>query len=117
MAVSALDGTGILDLREALLDLAPADFFDNRRLVADLVPPGELAVLVVPIDKEAPKGRLILPQVMAIRDLLDGESLALVVQERELASALARLNAPRPWWSPTPRPSSRWPRTCPGRCP
>ncbi len=94
VAVSAQAGTGILDLREALLDLAPADFFDNRRLVADLVPPGEMAVLVVPIDKEAPKGRLILPQVMAIRDLLDGESLALVVQERELASALGRLNRP-----------------------
>jgi [FeFe] hydrogenase H-cluster maturation GTPase HydF len=94
VAVSAQAGTGILGLREALLDLAPADFFDNRRLVADLVPPGEMAVLVVPIDKEAPKGRLILPQVMAIRDLLDGESLALVVQERELASVLGRLNRP-----------------------
>jgi [FeFe] hydrogenase H-cluster maturation GTPase HydF len=94
VAVSALGGSGILDLREALLALAPADFFDNRRLVADLVPPGELAVLVVPIDKEAPKGRLILPQVMAIRDLLDGEAMAMVVQERELASALARLNRP-----------------------
>jgi [FeFe] hydrogenase H-cluster maturation GTPase HydF len=94
VAVSAVDGTGILDLREALLALAPADFFDNRRLVADLVPPGELAVLVVPIDKEAPKGRLILPQVMAIRDLLDGEAMALAVQERELASALARMTRP-----------------------
>ena len=92
--VSALEGTGILALREALLALAPSDFFDNRRLVADLVPPGELAILVVPIDKEAPKGRLILPQVMAIRDLLDGESMAMVVQERELANALGRLNRP-----------------------
>ena len=94
VAVSALTGAGILDLREALLTLAPADFFDNRRLVADLVPPGELAVLVVPIDKEAPKGRLILPQVMTIRDLLDGEAMAMVVQERELASALALMKRP-----------------------
>jgi [FeFe] hydrogenase H-cluster maturation GTPase HydF len=94
VTVSAQAGTGILDLREALLAMAPADFFDNRRLVADLVPPGEVCLLVVPIDKEAPKGRLILPQVMAIRDLLDGESLAMVVQERELANALARLKAP-----------------------
>ncbi|RPJ59404.1 MAG: [FeFe] hydrogenase H-cluster maturation GTPase HydF, partial [Acidobacteria bacterium] len=92
--VSAAAGTGILDLREALLRLAPADFFDNRRLVSDLVPPGEVAVLVVPIDKEAPKGRLILPQVMAIRDLLDGESMALVTQERELRNALTRLARP-----------------------
>jgi [FeFe] hydrogenase H-cluster maturation GTPase HydF len=53
-----------------------------------------VAVLVVPIDKEAPKGRLILPQVMAIRDLLDGESMALVVQERELRRALERLTRP-----------------------
>jgi [FeFe] hydrogenase H-cluster maturation GTPase HydF len=89
--VSALLGTGIPSLKEALLRLAPADFFDNRRLVSDLVPPGGLAILVVPIDKEAPKGRLILPQVMAIRDLLDGESMAMVVQERELRPALARL--------------------------
>ena len=94
VAVSALAGAGMLDLREALLKLAPGDFFDNRRLLADLVPPGELAVLVVPIDKEAPKGRLILPQVMAIRDLLDGEAMAMVVQERELAGALKRLNRP-----------------------
>jgi [FeFe] hydrogenase H-cluster maturation GTPase HydF len=51
-------------------------------------------VLVVPIDKEAPKGRLILPQVMAIRDLLDGESMALVCQERELRAALENMKRP-----------------------
>jgi [FeFe] hydrogenase H-cluster maturation GTPase HydF len=92
--MSARNGTGVGALREALLGLAPADFFDSRRVVADLVPPGEVAVLVVPIDKEAPKGRLILPQVMSIRDLLDGESLALVTQERELRHALASLSRP-----------------------
>jgi [FeFe] hydrogenase H-cluster maturation GTPase HydF len=94
VVVSSLTGAGVVDVREALLSLAPADFFDSRRLVTDLVPPGEVAVLVVPIDKEAPKGRLILPQVMAIRDLLDGESMALVVQERELSLALERLTRP-----------------------
>ncbi len=94
VAVSSLTGAGVVDVREALLSLAPADFFDSRRLVTDLVPPGDVAVLVVPIDKEAPKGRLILPQVMAIRDLLDGESMALVVQERELSLALERLTRP-----------------------
>jgi [FeFe] hydrogenase H-cluster maturation GTPase HydF len=94
VAVSSLTGAGVVDVREGLLRLAPSDFFDNRRLVTDLVPPGEVAVLVVPIDKEAPKGRLILPQVMAIRDLLDGESMALVVQERELRRALERLTRP-----------------------
>ncbi len=94
VAVSALTGEGVEGVREALLALAPADFFDSRRLVSDLVPPGEVAVLVVPIDKEAPKGRLILPQVMSIRDLLDGESMAMVVQERELRAALGRLSKP-----------------------
>jgi [FeFe] hydrogenase H-cluster maturation GTPase HydF len=93
-AVSSLTGAGVVEFREGLLALAPADFFDSRRLVTDLVPPGEVAVLVVPIDKEAPKGRLILPQVMAIRDLLDGESMALVVQDRELRAALERLTRP-----------------------
>ena len=92
--MSARNGTGVAALREALLGLAPADFFDSRRVVADLVPAGAVAVLVVPIDKEAPKGRLILPQVMSIRDLLDGESLALVTQERELRHALASLTKP-----------------------
>ena len=58
------------------------------------MPPGELAVLVVPIDKEAPKGRLIVPQVQAIRDLLDGDAYCLVVKERELRDALDRLSRP-----------------------
>jgi [FeFe] hydrogenase H-cluster maturation GTPase HydF len=58
------------------------------------VGPGQLAVLVVPIDKEAPKGRLILPQVQSIRDLLDGDAMCLVVKERELKAALERLREP-----------------------
>ena len=62
--------------------------------MSDLVGPGELAVLVVPIDKEAPKGRLILPQQQAIRDLLDGDSCCVVVKERELRMALERLTRP-----------------------
>jgi [FeFe] hydrogenase H-cluster maturation GTPase HydF len=91
---SATAGTGIADLRQALIHAAPADFIDNPAVVSDLVGPGEMAVLVVPIDKEAPKGRLILPQVQAIRDLLDGDAYCLVVKERELRSALDRLKSP-----------------------
>lgn len=87
-------GGGILDFRQALLDTAPADFVNNPVILADLVGPGEMAVLVVPIDKEAPKGRLILPQVQAIRDLLDGDACCLVVKERELRAALGRLKRP-----------------------
>ena len=87
-------GEGILDLRQTLLESAPEDFVNHPTILADLVGPGELAVLVVPIDKEAPKGRLILPQVQAIRDLLDGDAFCLVVKERELRHALGRLKTP-----------------------
>jgi len=59
----AREGKGVLELREALLAAAPEDFIDHPAMISDLVGPGELAVLVVPIDKEAPRGRLILPQV------------------------------------------------------
>jgi [FeFe] hydrogenase H-cluster maturation GTPase HydF len=92
--VSALKNTGIAEFRQALLEAAPADFIDNPALVGDLVGPGEMAVLVVPIDKEAPRGRLILPQVQAIRDLLDNDAFCLVVKERELRRALERLKSP-----------------------
>ena len=90
----ATTGAGILDLRQALLDAAPADFVNNPTILGDLVGPGELAVLVVPVDKEAPKGRLILPQVQAIRDLLDSDAYCLMVKERELRNALDRLKRP-----------------------
>ena len=90
----ASEGRGVLQLREALLQVAPADFLQAPAIVADLVPPGEMAVLVVPIDMEAPKGRLIVPQVQTIRDLLDGDAFCMVVKERELREALGRLNRP-----------------------
>ena len=91
---AATQGTGILDFRQALLDSAPAEFLDNPVILSDIVGPGEMAVLVVPIDKEAPKGRLILPQVQAIRDLLDSDAYCMVVKERELGDALDRLKRP-----------------------
>ncbi len=91
---SADRGSGILDFRQALLDAAPADFINNPTILSDLVGPGEMAVLVIPVDKEAPKGRLILPQVQAIRDLLDGDSFAMMVKERELREAMDRLKKP-----------------------
>ncbi|HQK92553.1 MAG TPA: [FeFe] hydrogenase H-cluster maturation GTPase HydF [Armatimonadota bacterium] len=90
----AHEGQGVADLRRAIVNMAPAEFLESPALVSDLVGPGELAVLVVPIDKEAPKGRLIQPQVQAIRDLLDHDSMCLVTKERELRAALARLVTP-----------------------
>ena len=87
-------GEGMLDLREALIEATPKELLNTPTIVGDLVPAGEMAVLVVPIDMEAPKGRLILPQVQTIRDLLDSDAYCMVVKERELRDALARLNRP-----------------------
>jgi [FeFe] hydrogenase H-cluster maturation GTPase HydF len=90
----APQGSGVLELREALIKAAPEEFINAPPIVTDLVPPGELAVLVVPIDLEAPKGRLIQPQVQTIRELLDGDAYSMVVKERELRDALDRLRRP-----------------------
>jgi len=79
-------------LRSTIIEQAPNPSLDEAIILSDLVGPGEIAVLVVPIDKEAPKGRLILPQVQAIRDLLDGDAITMVVKERELHEALKMLN-------------------------
>jgi [FeFe] hydrogenase H-cluster maturation GTPase HydF len=87
-------GTGMAELREALVRAAPEECLREPPILSDLVPPGQLAILVVPIDKEAPKGRIILPQVQAIRDALDHDAMTLVVKETGLRAALDRLNAP-----------------------
>ena len=81
-------------LKQQLLEVAPANFVGTPSLIGDLLPPGGLAVLVIPIDLQAPKGRLILPQVQTIRDALDNDAMTLVVKERELAAALANLKNP-----------------------
>lgn len=91
---SVLNGIGLIKLRQLLLQSAPEDYINRPSILADLVGPGEAAVLVVPIDKEAPKGRLILPQVQSIRDLLDNDSFSIVVKEQELREALSRFNKP-----------------------
>jgi [FeFe] hydrogenase H-cluster maturation GTPase HydF len=90
----ASEREGILDFRQALLDAAPAEWLESPPIASDLVGPGGVAVLVVPIDKEAPKGRLILPQVQTIRDLLDGAALCMVARDSELREALAKLAGP-----------------------
>jgi len=91
---SALNNEGIDDLKQALIKNVPESFFADTSIAADLIPPGEMAVLVVPIDLEAPKGRLILPQVQTIRDLLDNDSIAIVTKERELRKTLDSLKNP-----------------------
>lgn len=82
---------GVLELRQALLDAAPEEFVNDPKIIGDIVETGSVVVLVIPIDKEAPKGRLILPQVQAIRDLLDSHCLSLCVTDEELPGALEAL--------------------------
>lgn len=89
--ISALTGQGIDELRERIIKAAPEEAVNLRSIIGDLLPSGELVVLVVPIDLEAPKGRLILPQVQTIRDALDNDACVMVVKEHELSSALNRL--------------------------
>ena len=84
---SALTGTGIHELKELLGSLAPKED-SSHRLLGDLVSPHDLVVLVCPIDESAPKGRLILPQQMAVRDVLDSGAMSVVCRETELATTL-----------------------------
>ncbi len=90
----ASEGKGLNEFRETLIKNVPEEFISEKSIAGDLLPPGSLAMLVVPIDLEAPKGRLILPQVQTIRDILDNDSYCMVVKERELRDALERLRRP-----------------------
>ena len=90
VTVSALTKSGISELKISMVKNAPAHF-DNQTIVGDLINPGDTAVLVTPIDLAAPKGRLILPQVQVIRDILDCDAMAYVVKERELKECIANL--------------------------
>ena len=85
---SSLTGTGITELKERLARLVPEK--EERKLIGDLVSPGDLCVLVCPIDESAPKGRLILPQQQVIRDLLDHGALPLVCRDTELETVLKK---------------------------
>ena len=90
--VSAARNIHIQELKELIASLKPEDTH-RYPLIGDLMSPGDLIVLVVPIDKAAPKGRLILPQQQTIRDILDHGGLSLVVRDTELKDALANLRA------------------------
>lgn len=88
--VSATNNTNIEALKEKIASLAPSDK-DKLKIVGDLIKPSDFIVLVVPIDKAAPKGRLILPQQQTIRDILDANATAIVVKEFELKDTLKAL--------------------------
>lgn len=88
--VSAKTGEGVCELKEKLARMLPDR--EERRLVADLIKPMDVVVLVVPIDSAAPKGRLILPQQQAIRDLLEAGAIPVAVRETQLGEALLKLS-------------------------
>ncbi len=88
--VSAMEGSNIYELKELIARLA-ATQEPQQRIVADLLSPSDFVVLVVPIDKAAPKGRLILPQQQTIRDILEADAVSIVVKENELKNTLKRL--------------------------
>ena len=88
------DESLVFRFKEALVKLLPDDFVNSPKIAGDLVPEKSTVILVIPIDKEAPKGRIILPQVQTIRDLLDSDCLSYVVKETELKQALENLKTP-----------------------
>lgn len=90
ICVSAITGYHIQELKEMIAAQTPDNVSDSC-LVRDLIAPSDFVILVVPIDKAAPKGRLILPQQQTIRDILDGHGISIVVSPQELPSTIASL--------------------------
>lgn len=90
--VSAASGLHISELKEQIAAIVPKET-QPRRIIGDLITPGSLIVLVVPIDASAPKGRLILPQQQTIRDILDTEATAVVVTDTALSDTLTKLGS------------------------
>ena len=88
--VSAVTGLHIQELKERLATLLP-DEDSGKTILGDLIRPSDFIVLVVPIDKAAPKGRLILPQQQTIRDILDHNAISIVVKETDLKHTLETL--------------------------
>lgn len=88
------DDNLVFRFKETLVKLLPDDFINSPKIAGDLVPEKSTVILVIPIDKEAPKGRIILPQVQVLRDLLDSSCMTLVVKETELQQALESLKIP-----------------------
>ena len=93
-AVSCLTGENISQARNHIVEIAKTLQAERSTIVGDIIDHGELVLLVVPIDLGAPKGRLILPQVQVIRDILDNDAVAMVVKEREIEYILSSLKTP-----------------------
>jgi [FeFe] hydrogenase H-cluster maturation GTPase HydF len=94
VTTSIVKKQGIDELRAALAHATPREFLTTPPVLGDLIKPDSLVVLVTPIDIEAPSGRMLLPQVQALRDTLDNDAYCLTVKEHQLANALAILKKP-----------------------
>lgn len=95
MVTSTITDNKIIDkFKEKLIKILPEDFIKSPKIVGDLIEEKSTVILVIPIDKEAPKGRIILPQVQTLRDLLDSNCISMVVKESELKNALDKLKVP-----------------------
>jgi len=92
---STKDPTGRDGLIKKMAQAIPESAYQSRSLVGDIISQGQLVLLITPIDEEAPEGRLILPQVQAIRDILDNDAIAIVAKEREV-DALMKGLSPEP---------------------
>ena len=84
----------VYKFKEAMVKLLPEDFVNSPQIAGDLVDKKSTVIMVIPIDKEAPKGRIILPQVQTLRDLLDNNCITLCVKESELQQAIENLKKP-----------------------
>lgn len=91
---SAATRQGIPALKAKLVELAPADYWSERPLVGDLLQPNDQVMLIIPLDQAAPKGRLILPQVQVLRDILDHGASAVMARIEEAEQVLARFKQP-----------------------
>ncbi|MCM8711806.1 [FeFe] hydrogenase H-cluster maturation GTPase HydF [Clostridium sp. SYSU_GA19001] len=91
VTVSAVTKQGIKELKNKIVSILPEDE-DKFKIVGDLLSPGDFVVLVTPIDKAAPKGRLILPQQQTIRDILESDAISIVTKEYELKETLEGLS-------------------------
>ncbi|MBO6181942.1 [FeFe] hydrogenase H-cluster maturation GTPase HydF [bacterium] len=95
LITSAKDDREIVyKFKSLLIELLPDDFINTPKIVGDITAEGSTVVMVIPIDKEAPKGRIILPQVQTLRDLLDSGCVTLAVRDTELKNALDNLKTP-----------------------
>jgi [FeFe] hydrogenase H-cluster maturation GTPase HydF len=90
ISFSSSDGTHLEELLSAIQKAMPETVYRKQSLLGDLVRYGDMVLLITPVDSEAPEGRLILPQVQAIRDILDNDCIAIVLKERELDAFLKK---------------------------